>query len=127
MIPLVFPALLALATSPPAAAEHKQVRLSESPHGLGLGIILGEPTGLALMGRPKAGNGAFDGALAWSVPDHRFHVHADWLLTLATYRDPEAPTVSIPFYTGIGPRLRVGWGGDPGSDAALLGIRVPFG
>jgi len=125
MIPLAV--LLVLAAASPASAGSRPLRLAQSPHGVGLGLILGEPTGLALAWRPERGRSTIDAALAWSVPDDRFHVHADWLLTLATYRDPEAPTFSIPFYAGLGPRVRVGWESDRESDAALLGVRIPFG
>jgi len=123
----VLAVLLALAASLPASAGSRPVGLSESPHGVGLGLILGEPTGLALAWRSEGGGSTVDAALAWSVPDDRFHVHADWLLTLATYRDPEAPTFGIPFYVGLGPRIRVNWKSIRESDAALLGIRIPFG
>ncbi|MBN1335307.1 MAG: hypothetical protein JXB39_05055 [Deltaproteobacteria bacterium] len=123
--PILFLPLALLAL--PGTAEAASIGLGDDPHGSGVGLILGEPTGIALAWRSKGGGVALDAALAWSIPDDRFHVHADWLLTLATYRDPAAPTFCIPFYTGIGPRVRVGWESDRRADAALLGVRVPFG
>jgi hypothetical protein len=124
---LLLPALLTLAAAAPRVAEGGAIGLADTPQGAGVGLILGEPTGLALAWRPKTGNIMFDAAVAWSVPDDRIHFHADWLLTLATYRDPATPTFGIPFYTGIGPRVRVGWDSEHQADAALLGIRIPFG
>ncbi len=128
MIPsCCLPLLVHLAAATPSAAEPGGIGLGSAPRGFGLGPILGEPTGLGFLWRPSGGTSTFDAAVAWSVPDDRLHIHADWLLTLATYRDPATPSFSIPFYTGVGPRLRMGWKNERGSDAALLGVRIPFG
>ncbi|MBT8387347.1 MAG: hypothetical protein KJO12_08030, partial [Ignavibacteria bacterium] len=46
----------------------------------GLGIILGEPTGVSFKYWTSS-NTAFDGAVAWSfVNGGAFHVHADYIL-----------------------------------------------
>jgi len=110
-----------IVTVGPAAAE-PPISLAEGPTGAGIGFILGEPTGLSVSWR-RDGPGTFDGAIAWSVPETRVHLHADYLYELTSFRDPAAPVVEFPIHIGIGPRLRLGDG--PSTNSSKIGIRLP--
>lgn len=86
--------------------------------GFGLGIILGEPTGISLK-KWLDGNSALDSAVAWSlVRPSSFHLHADYLYH--KFNIFNVKKGKLPLYFGIGIRIRVG-----GEDR--LGIRVPVG
>ncbi|MGC9512282.1 MAG: hypothetical protein ACP5D8_01445 [Fidelibacterota bacterium] len=82
--------------------------------GLGLGIILGEPTGLSgkmWMG----GNTAVDAAAAWSFGDNgALHLHADYLF----HKDDLLEFASL--YYGLGAKVKL-------MDDVQVGIRVPVG
>jgi hypothetical protein len=86
--------------------------------GIGIGLILGEPTGVSLKHWIDR-NTAVDGAIAWSFADEgAFHIHGDYLIhnfTLITVENGK-----LPFYYGVGARIKTT------SDVAL-GVRVPVG
>jgi hypothetical protein len=86
----------------------------------GLGVIVGEPTGLSLKFW-TSGKNAVDGGLAWSLNDDSdLHVHGDFL-----WHNFDLINVSkgrMPLYYGIGGRLRVRENRDD-----LIGIRFPVG
>ena len=86
--------------------------------GFGLGIILGEPTGISF----KHWTGyktALVGAAAWAFGrEDAFHLHMDYVLH--NYRLIKAERHTIPFYYGIGFRFK-----DEREDR--LGIRFPLG
>ena len=86
----------------------------------GLGIIVGEPTGVTFKYWLDK-TSAIDAAAAWSFTSPgAFHIHADYLL-----HSFDLFTVSgggrVPLYYGIGGRLKFV------SDNTRLGIRVPVG
>ena len=91
----------------------------------GLGIIIGEPTGLSVKYWLDEDR-AVDGALAWSLSDdNAFQLHGDYLIhdfELLEARE-------MPVYYGIGARLKFkdddGKGHD--DDDTVFGIRVPVG
>jgi hypothetical protein len=84
----------------------------------GLGIIIGEPTGVSAKYWTHS-NGAFDGAAAWSFIDEgAFHIHVDYLLH--NFDLIKVSEGRLPFYYGIGGRIKA-------SDDARLGVRVPLG
>lgn len=86
--------------------------------GFGLGIIIGEPTGLSVKYWTSS-NSAFDGALAWSFVDEAaFHIHVDYLLH--NFDLIKVPEGRLPLYYGIGGRIKA-------SDNARIGVRVPVG
>jgi len=93
----------------PARAQHR---------GFGLGVILGEPTGLSLKswtGRKTA----VDAALAWSFDrEDSLHLHLDYLIhdfnLLRTNKG------RLPVYYGIGGRIKL-------EDKTRIGIRFPVG
>ena len=85
---------------------------------LGLGIILGEPTGVSFK-IWTGSNTAFDGAVAWSfINGGAFHVHADYLLH--SFNLIHVESGRLPVYYGIGGRIKF-------LDDAGIGVRVPVG
>jgi hypothetical protein len=86
--------------------------------GFGLGIIIGEPTGLSFK-KWTSRTQAFDAALAWSFEgDNAFHLHGDYLFH--NYRSIRIDRSTIPFYYGIGFRLKF-------EDENKFGVRLPLG
>ncbi|MFQ5650172.1 MAG: hypothetical protein ACE5IY_09555 [bacterium] len=87
--------------------------------GFGLGIILGEPTGISGK-RWLSANTAFDFAAAWSLrEDNSLTLHANYLSH--NFHLIKVDAGSLPFYYGIGGRIRF----DDHDDR--FGIRVPLG
>jgi len=86
--------------------------------GLGVGVIIGEPTGISFKKWVGQKN-AFDGAIAWSFgKEDALHLHADYL-----FHAPKAIRLdrsTIPVYYGIGARLKF-------QDENRFGIRFPLG
>jgi len=86
--------------------------------GIGVGIILGEPTGLSgkLWLTEKT---AADAAVAWSMWDGgALHVHADFLVH--SFNLINVSQGQLPLYFGIGARVKL-------SDDPMVGVRVPVG
>jgi hypothetical protein len=82
----------------------------------GLGIILGEPTGISAKVW-TTGTTAVDGAIAWSFANESaLHIHADFLLHNFSVFSKVAP-----LYYGIGGRIKFR------EDDTRIGIRVPVG
>lgn len=86
---------------------------------LGLGLILGEPTGVSgklWLSRTTA----MDGAVAWSTTrDDELHLQGDFV-----WHDFELLDVdrgALPLYYGVGGRVRLHRGSD------RLGVRFPIG
>lgn len=101
--------LFLLLSHPPASAQ---------PKGLGLGVIIGEPTGISFKKWVNRWQ-ALDGALAWSLGEKdALHLHADYLFH--NRRLIHIDKHSIPFYYGIGGRFRF-------EDNNTFGIRFPLG
>jgi len=89
-------------------------------HGrIGLGVIFGEPTGLS--GKVwTTDQTAFDFGVAWSFQNKgHFHLHADYLYHNFSYFDVDKG--SLPFYLGIGGRVRFH------KDDNRLGVRFVVG
>lgn len=84
---------------------------SQSAYGLGLGIIIGEPSGLSV----REGNVA--GAAAWSFVERLAYLHVDYLFGSPRLEERG----DFDFYYGIGAQVRVN-----GADTAY-GLRAPFG
>lgn len=86
--------------------------------GLGLGIVLGEPTGLSIKswtGRTTA----FDLAAAWSFGrDGSLHIHADYLFH--NFDLLRTRTGRLPVYYGIGGRILF-------EGKTRVGVRIPVG
>jgi hypothetical protein len=86
--------------------------------GFGLGVILGEPTGISW----KAWTGdrsAIDGAVAWSFEkEAAIHLHGD--LLWHNFGPVKADRGEFNLYYGIGGRIKF-------EDDSKLGVRVPLG
>ncbi|MCH8495173.1 MAG: hypothetical protein LAT57_06010 [Balneolales bacterium] len=108
-IPIVAIALL---------AGPQQTQAQTSNGDFGLGVILGEPTGVSaklFLGESRA----FDFGAAWSFGNNSsMHLHADYLIHRFDLIQVESGR--LPLYYGIGTRLRL-------ADDAQLGIRIPIG
>jgi hypothetical protein len=97
-------------------------------HGLGLGIIAGEPTGISLKNWQSRST-AIDGALAWSfVGNDYIQFHGDYLSHNFSLLAVEKG--QLPFYYGIGGRIKfVNRNDDKDNrdDKTRLGVRIPLG
>jgi hypothetical protein len=88
---------------------------------IGLGIIAGEPTGLSLK-MWVGDRDAVDVAVGWSLGEEGwFYGHCDYLHHWYDL-DPEEVEGTLPYYVGIGCRIRLRDG-----DNSKLGIRIPIG
>lgn len=86
----------------------------------GLGIIVGEPTGISFK-QWLDGRNAFDAAAAWSfVDEEAFHLHADYLWHFFD-RIEEIDHGRLPLYIGVGGRVKFG------ENDEFIGVRVPLG
>ena len=91
--------------------------LSQS-RGFGLGIVLGEPTGLSAKLWTGSSN-AFDFAAAWSFKgDGQLLLQADYVWH--SFDLIRVSSGRLPLYYGIGGRIIF-------ADDPLLGIRIPLG
>jgi len=87
--------------------------------GFGLGIIVGEPTGISMKGWLSSKT-AIDAGLAWSFANETaLHIHADYLLhSFNVFETSE----TIPLYYGIGGRIKLG-----DNDKSRFGVRMVVG
>ena len=86
----------------------------------GLGIIVGEPTGISAKLR-LGGTNAVDGAVAWSLDgSDDLHLHADYLWH--NYNVIPVQKGRLPLYFGIGGRLQFREDRDD-----TIGVRFPVG
>ena len=116
---------LLLASAAPAAAG------PTTGGDIGVGIALGDPTGLSAkvwLDRTHA----LDFAASWSFEDDRLDLYGDYLFHFWGALGPGAKhrAFNLPLYAGIGTKLSVGGGGKghfTDDDSAGLGLRVPFG
>lgn len=87
-------------------------------NNFGLGIILGDPTGLNCK-IWQSSRIAYDAALAWSLgKEGNVHIHVDYLIH--SYEFIRARKGKFPFYAGIGGRIE-------SRDETALGLRIPLG
>lgn len=96
------------------AAGHAQAR------DTGVGLIVGEPTGLSFK-QWTGSSHAFDAAAAWSFVDEgALHLHADYLWHWFD-RVEGVESGRLPLYMGVGGRIKFG------ENDELIGVRIPFG
>jgi hypothetical protein len=91
----------------------------------GIGIIVGEPTGLSLKYWLDEEH-AVDGAAAWSYSENdSFQLHSDYLIHNYDWLESD----KLPVYYGIGARVK--FKDDDGrgrnENHAIFGIRAPIG
>lgn len=99
-------------------------------NGLGVGVIIGEPTGVSIkkwIGETRA----VDAAAAWSFSEHEsFQFHADYLIHNFLLLQPKDFKGRLPVYFGVGGRIKLNdlnGGKGRNDEDALVGIRIPFG
>jgi len=96
------------------------INLIAQDKGFGLGIIVGEPTGLSGKGWISK-TSAIDGGLAWSfLEDGSMHIHADYL-----WHNFDLITSKIPFYIGVGGRMK--FKNNKSATDDRIGVRIPVG
>jgi hypothetical protein len=100
-------------------------------HGVGVGAIVGEPTGISAK-KWISGTRAVDMAAAWSFSGtDSFQFHGDYLFHDFSLIRPEGMKGRLPVYTGIGMRLKLkdSNGDSNGRNAHdnVVGVRVPLG
>lgn len=92
--------------------------------GAGLGIIVGEPTGLSAKFW-QSRRAAVDFAAAWSFEgDDAFHLHGDVIWHKFDLFNVDEGDLA--FYYGIGARVRF-YGDNDDEDDVDLGLRIPLG
>jgi len=85
--------------------------------GFGLGIILGEPTGIS--GKAwLSGKTAADAGISWALTEPSIHLHADILVHNFSWVN--VSNGELGFYIGLGARLQL-------SDDPKIGVRIPLG
>lgn len=98
--------------------------------GFGLGIIVGEPTGVSFK-KWLDKEHAIDAAAAWSFSENdSFQFHADYLIHNFNLLKTGSVGGKLPVYFGIGGRLKLesGNNGSGSNDHdSLIGLRIPFG
>jgi hypothetical protein len=97
-----------------------QSLLSEENH-FGLGVILGQPTGLSAKFELSNAN-AIDAALAWSYAG--FHMHSDYLWNHENYFS--ARNQNFDLYYGIGGRL-LSLNSEKYKNQTSVAVRAPVG
>jgi hypothetical protein len=98
--------------------------LSAQTRGVGIGIILGEPTGLSMKFWTSS-NTAIDIAAAWSFINGRaVHVHADYLYH--NFKLVKLDYDTLPFYFGIGGRIKFAESENENHNYRI-GVRIPVG
>lgn len=116
---LVFSSL-AIAQRRPAAQKRQPYSGPQMSHPTGLGIIIGEPTGVSFKHWFSTKN-AIDAGLAWSFAGRgeELHIHADYLWHIPL-RSSDPVIRRTNFYIGIGGRVRF-------ENDSRFGARVPLG
>lgn len=100
----------------------------KAQNSVGLGVMVGEPTGLSLKAW-TSGSTAFDAGLAWSFGRYdAINIHADYLWHHFGVFGNEIEKGELPLYYGIGGRLVLADDyPNPGDNNAVLGVRGPVG
>jgi hypothetical protein len=96
---------------------------ADGSKGFGLGVSIGEPTGIAVALRPSA-RSTFAGVLGWSLSHSYIHIHSDYLLTLARLRPDPGMDLQLEFFIGAGASIDLG---DRHKSSPSIGIRFPAG
>lgn len=98
--------------------------LAQQQPNFGLGVIVGDPTGLSFKAW-TGGRTAVAGAAAWSFGDRdAFQLHADYLFH--NFRVFKVTKGRLPFYYGIGVRALFHERRDEDEDT-VVGVRFPLG
>ena len=96
--------------------------LPGEPTGLGVGLVLGQPTGVAIAQRFGT-VGLLQGGVGYDFADESLHLSGDYIQNFAVLRSESTPKMRYAFSVGLGGRILAGSG--DGLDG--LGVRVPVG
>lgn len=101
-----------------SAAFFASSTLSAQDNGFGLGVMVGEPTGISFKNWTGAQT-AIAGGATWSFSGQdAIHLHADFIKH--QFGDIKVKNGQLPWYYGIGARLAL-------QDDAKVGARIPVG
>jgi hypothetical protein len=122
----MFSAIALLLAGGAHAQEHRTVDFDfeQQADGVGLGIILGDPSGLSVAVR-EGEHHVIQVHFGYNFRRDRVHFSADYLYNVVILDSPEMAGVRFPLYIGIGGRYQ-SYGTDFQDDAGL-GVRVPLG
>jgi hypothetical protein len=106
-------------------AQADEIVEDDGARGFGLGVVIGEPTGLTLSLRPTEAR-AVQSHVSWSFLTGRFRVSLDYLQSVVVVDAPAR--LDLPLYVGLGATMGAE-GGPPWDEAGdpWLGARVPVG
>lgn len=94
------------------------ITASTQTSGVGVGLILGEPTGISVKNWLSA-KYSINGAAAWSFAETgAIHLHADYVFHNFELLNPDVGELA--FYYGLGGRIKL-------AEKSRLGLRVPLG
>jgi len=92
--------------------------LKAQDSGFGIGLYLGEPTGIGMKGWVSP-NGAIAGAMAWSFAGNgHLHIHVDY--ERHSFKLINVEKGKLPVYYGIGAKIVF-------QDDPVFGARIPLG
>jgi hypothetical protein len=92
--------------------------LSAQSSGFGLGVMVGEPTGISFKNWTGS-NTAISGGATWSFSGQdAIHLHADFIKH--QFGDIKVENGQLPWYFGLGARVAL-------QDESKVGARVPVG
>jgi len=92
--------------------------VSAQQKGFGLGIIVGEPTGISFKNW-LGSQTAIDGGIAWSfTKNESLHFHLDYLIH--NFNIFKTKTYNLALYYGIGGRVKA-------EEESRVGVRIPVG
>jgi hypothetical protein len=109
---MLFLSLIALGIQASSAQDE-----SSGPEGLGIGLVVGEPTGFTFGIRPNVWE-LVQGYVSWSLIDERARFGVDWVQTLGIIETNS--DVTFPIGIGLGGVVAVN---EPN---AAIGGRIPF-
>lgn len=95
--------------------------------GLGVGVIVGEPTGITVK-KWFGTDRAVDGAAAWSLSgSNSLQLHADYLVHDFGLLKPGNINGRLPVYIGAGGRILLNDDSHGHHNDTVVGVRIPFG
>ena len=128
----VLGAVIATAQADMTSGENGTAVGEEIRTGFGVGVILGEPTGLSVK-KWISDTSAIDAAAAWSFDDFEsFQLHVDYIRHNFDLIQSRKLAGQFAVFYGIGGRLKLkdsnrGKDQTGEDDDARMGLRVPFG
>jgi hypothetical protein len=103
---------------------------AQGKDGFGVGVIVGEPTGLSFK-KWTGSRQAIAAGIAWSFSENAsFHFHADYLQHKFDVVKMAEGQGQLPVYFGLGGRLKLREGNSGrgrNDDDPMVGVRVPLG